>query len=66
MQGIERYAGGIYSDKSSKSLPRETAVVDLNRYPAPNLVVEIAVSSLLDHQDNKRSRPSLDKHCESN
>jgi Uma2 family endonuclease len=30
-------------------------VVDLTRYPAPDLAVEIAVSSLLDDQGNKRA-----------
>ena len=36
-------------------IPWGTAVVDLNRYPAPDLAIEIAVSSLLDDQGNKRA-----------
>lgn len=44
-----------YVRNNAQAIPWGTAVVDLNRYPAPDLAVEIAVSSLLDDQGNKRS-----------
>ncbi|MEL6229266.1 MAG: Uma2 family endonuclease [Cyanobacteria bacterium J06636_28] len=44
-----------YLRDKAQVIPWGTAVVDLNLYPAPTLVIEIAVSSLLDDQGNKRS-----------
>ena len=44
-----------YLRDQAQVIPWGTAVVDLNRYPAPGLAIEIAVSSLLDDQGNKRS-----------
>ena len=44
-----------YLRDQAQAIPWGTAVVDLTRYPAPDLAVEIAVSSLLDDQGNKRA-----------
>lgn len=44
-----------YLRDQAQAVPWGTAVVDLTRYPAPDLAVEIAVSSLLDDQGNKRA-----------
>ncbi len=44
-----------YLRDQAQAIPWGTAVVDLNRYPAPDLAIEIAVSSLLDDQEHKRS-----------
>ncbi|WP_313898682.1 Uma2 family endonuclease [Roseofilum reptotaenium] len=44
-----------YVGEQAQVIPWGTTVVDLNRYPPPNLAIEIAVSSLLDDQGNKRS-----------
>jgi len=37
------------------AIPRGTGIVNLDRYPAPNLVIEVAKSSLLDDVGAKRS-----------
>jgi Uma2 family endonuclease len=39
----------------AQTIPRGTGIVDLDRYPAPNLVIEVAKSSLLDDVGAKRS-----------
>ncbi|MDJ1170373.1 Uma2 family endonuclease [Roseofilum sp. BLCC_M154] len=44
-----------YLREQAQVIPWGTTVVDLNRYPAPDLVIEIAAASLLDDQGNKRS-----------
>lgn len=44
-----------YWRDNAQAIPWGTAAVDLNRYPAPDLAIEIAVSSLLDDQGTKRS-----------
>ncbi|MGJ3248763.1 MAG: Uma2 family endonuclease [Elainellaceae cyanobacterium] len=44
-----------YLREKAQAIPWGTAVVDLTHYPAPDLAVEIAMSSLLDDQGNKRS-----------
>ncbi|MFP4296877.1 MAG: Uma2 family endonuclease [Spirulinaceae cyanobacterium] len=43
-----------YIREQAQAIPWGTAVVNLERFPPPNLAVEIAVSSLLDDQGNKR------------
>ncbi|MCF4967817.1 Uma2 family endonuclease [Nostoc sp. CMAA1605] len=44
-----------YFQKHPQSVPSGTKIVNLNRYPAPDLVIEIAKSSLLDDLGTKRS-----------
>ncbi len=44
-----------YLGRYAQAIPRGTGIVDLNRYPAPNLVIEIAKSSLLDDVGAKRA-----------
>ena len=44
-----------YFGKNAKSIPSGTGIVNLDQYPAPNLVIEIARSSLLDDLGTKRS-----------
>jgi Uma2 family endonuclease len=44
-----------YLQEQAQMIPWGTTIVDLNRYPAPDLVIEIAASSLLDDQGNKRA-----------
>lgn len=44
-----------YLGRNAKAIPRGTGIVDLDRYPAPNLVIEVAKSSLLDDVGAKRS-----------
>lgn len=44
-----------YLGERAQVIPQRTFVVDLNCYPAPGLVIEIAVTSLLDDQGAKRS-----------
>jgi Uma2 family endonuclease len=43
-----------YLDDNAEIIPKGTNVVDLEQYPPPNLVVEIAKTSLLDDQGTKR------------
>ncbi len=43
-----------YIGDNASTIPYDTGIVDLNRYPAPNLVVEIANSSLADDLGMKR------------
>ncbi len=43
-----------YIREQAQAIPWGTAVVNLDRFPPPNLAIEIAVSSLLDDQGNKR------------
>ncbi|MEM8639025.1 MAG: Uma2 family endonuclease [Cyanobacteria bacterium P01_G01_bin.54] len=44
-----------YLHEQAQVIPWGTKVVDLNRYPAPDLAIEISVSSLRDDQGTKRS-----------
>lgn len=44
-----------YFREQTQLIPRGTSTVDLDRYPAPNLVIEVAVTSLLDDLGVKRS-----------
>jgi Uma2 family endonuclease len=44
-----------YLGKNAQAIPPGTGVVDLNRYPVPDLVIEVAKSSLLDDLGTKRA-----------
>jgi Uma2 family endonuclease len=44
-----------YLGSGAKVIPSGTGIVNLDRYPAPNLVIEVAKSSLLDDVGAKRS-----------
>ena len=44
-----------YLGESATAIPSGTGIVNLDQYPAPNLVIEIARSSLLDDLGIKRS-----------
>ena len=44
-----------YLRESAQTIPAGTGIVNLDRYPAPNLVIEIAKTSLLDDLGTKRS-----------
>lgn len=44
-----------YLGENSRAIPPGTGIVNLDQYPAPNLVVEISRSSLLDDLGIKRS-----------
>jgi Uma2 family endonuclease len=44
-----------YFGKNAKAIPSGTGIVNLEQYSAPNLVIEIARSSLLDDLGTKRS-----------
>ena len=44
-----------YFGENAKSIPSGIGIVNLDQYPAPNLVIEIARSSLLDDLGTKRS-----------
>ena len=44
-----------YLGKNAKVIPSGTGIVNLDQYPAPDLVIEIAQSSLLDDLGIKRS-----------
>jgi Uma2 family endonuclease len=44
-----------YLGENAKAIPSGTGIVNLDQYPAPNLVIEIARSSLLDDLGTKRS-----------
>ncbi|WP_375470196.1 Uma2 family endonuclease [uncultured Nostoc sp.] len=43
-----------YLRESAQTIPAGTGIVNLDRYPAPDLVIEIAKTSLLDDLDTKR------------
>ncbi|MEH2425443.1 MAG: Uma2 family endonuclease [Nostoc sp.] len=44
-----------YLRESAQTIPAGTRIVNLDRYPAPDLVIEIAKTSLLDDLGTKRS-----------
>jgi Uma2 family endonuclease len=44
-----------YLGRLAQSIPAGTGIVDLDRYPAPTLVIEVAKSSLVDDIGTKRS-----------
>jgi Uma2 family endonuclease len=44
-----------YLGSGAKAIPSGTGIVNLDRYPAPSLVIEVAKSSLLDDVGTKRS-----------
>lgn len=44
-----------YLDSGAKAIPIGTGIVNLDRYPAPNLVIEVSKSSLLDDVGAKRA-----------
>ena len=44
-----------YIGSRAQAIPSGTGIVDLDRYPAPNLVIEIAKTSLLDDVGTKRA-----------
>ncbi|HEY9661323.1 MAG TPA: Uma2 family endonuclease [Allocoleopsis sp.] len=44
-----------YFGERARIIPRGTSVIDLSCYPAPDLVIEVAVTSLLDDLGTKRS-----------
>ncbi len=44
-----------YLGNRAQAIPSGTGIVDLDEYPAPNLVIEVAKSSLLDDVGAKRS-----------
>jgi Uma2 family endonuclease len=44
-----------YFRERTQLIPRGTSTVDLDRYPAPDLVIEVAVTTLLDDSGIKRS-----------
>jgi Uma2 family endonuclease len=44
-----------YLGDRAQAIPSGTGIVNLDRYPAPNLVIEVAKSSLLDDVGAKRS-----------
>jgi Uma2 family endonuclease len=44
-----------YLGSGAKAIPSGTGIVNLDRYPAPNLVIEVSKSSLLDDVGAKRS-----------
>ena len=44
-----------YFGKNARAIPSGTGIVNLDQYPAPNLVIEIARSSLLDDLGIKRA-----------
>ena len=45
----------IWTGVKARAIPDETGIVDLDKYPTPDLVVEIANTSLLDDLGTKRS-----------
>ena len=44
-----------YLDDRSQAIPSGTGIINLDQYPAPNLVIEIAKTSLLDDVGTKRA-----------
>lgn len=47
--------GSYYIGDRAQLIPRGTAVIDLNRFPAPDLVIEVASTTLLDDIGIKRA-----------
>jgi Uma2 family endonuclease len=45
----------VYVGTTANAIPKETTIVNLDRYPPPNLVVEISKTTLLDDIGTKRS-----------
>ncbi|AFY59559.1 Uma2 family endonuclease [Synechococcus sp. PCC 6312] len=45
----------VYVGELNQAIPSGTGIIDLNQFPAPNLVIEIAKSSLLDDLGIKRA-----------
>ncbi|AFZ43883.1 protein of unknown function DUF820 [Halothece sp. PCC 7418] len=45
----------FYIGKTAKTIPWGIGIVDLDQYPPPTLVIEVAKTSLFDDQGNKRS-----------
>ncbi|MEO1389371.1 MAG: Uma2 family endonuclease [Cyanobacteria bacterium J06634_6] len=45
----------IWTKDKARAIPEETGIVDLNQYPVPDLVVEVANTSLIDDMGVKRS-----------
>jgi Uma2 family endonuclease len=43
-----------YVGENAEVVPWEAAIIDLDRYPAPDLVIEVAYSSLTDDRGEKR------------
>ena len=44
-----------YVGDRTQLIPSGTSVIDLNRFPAPDLVIEVAVTTLLDDMGTKRA-----------
>ena len=44
-----------YVGDRANLIPRGTSVIDLNRFPAPDLVIEVAATTLLDDMGTKRA-----------
>ena len=45
----------FYIGKTATTIPWGTGIIDLDKYPPPTLVIEVAKTSLFDDQGNKRS-----------
>lgn len=45
----------VWVGSKARTIPTETSIVDLSRYPTPDLVIEIANTSLLDDMGTKRA-----------
>jgi len=44
----------FYVGENAETVPWGTGIIDLDQYPPPNLVIEVANTSLLDDKGNKR------------
>ncbi|MFZ9738535.1 MAG: Uma2 family endonuclease [Prochlorotrichaceae cyanobacterium] len=44
----------VYVDDRSELIPWDTVIIDLERYPVPDLAIEVSASSLADDQGPKR------------
>lgn len=44
----------FYIGETAETIPWGTGIIDLDQYPPPNLVIEVANTSLLDDKGNKR------------
>ncbi|NJN86640.1 MAG: Uma2 family endonuclease [Leptolyngbyaceae cyanobacterium SL_7_1] len=44
-----------YFNDRARSIPHGTAIVNLDRFPPPDLVIEVAATTLLDDRGNKRA-----------
>ncbi len=53
MKNAQVYAS-YYLGKKADIIPYQTSIIDLEKYPAPDLVIEIANSSLADDKGEKR------------